>query len=161
MIYLSSSEKTPNLRLNKWLGSDIPSRTDFVNDNIIIDTALNGHTKNSNIHITADERVKWDNAYYIGTFMGNGATTRNITPGISFVPRLGLIFPIDVLPTVSDFNNKVCYNYFALFSSRGSSAGVTLREDGITVEQSTTSIGNGNYKYFNDNSQAYVYILFR
>jgi len=37
---MPSSKKTPNLHLNKWLGSDKPKKDDFVEDNEILDQAI-------------------------------------------------------------------------------------------------------------------------
>lgn len=56
---MGSVNKTPNYGLNQWQGNEYPKRTDFNNDNVIIDTQLKAnhdatttHTGNAAIHIT-------------------------------------------------------------------------------------------------------------
>ena len=161
MIFLSSSNKTTNLRLNSWVGSDVPCRSDFVSDNEIIDTVLGTHRQNTNIHITSAEREKWNAPYYIGTYMGNGSTTRNIAFDSDFSPKWGIVFSAGTFPSVNDYTNRADYNYFAVISNRGSTSGVTLGSGSMTVTQSTVAVSGSEYKSFNENGVTYVYIIFR
>ena len=43
---MPTNNKTSNLNLNSWLSTDKPKREDFVNDNIILDTAIGQHINN-------------------------------------------------------------------------------------------------------------------
>ena len=55
---MSSTNKTSNLRLNNWNGTDKPERIDFNRDNDIIDSAITEHKNDTDIHINANEREK-------------------------------------------------------------------------------------------------------
>lgn len=158
---MSSTNKTPNLRLNSWLGSDIPSRTDFVNDNAIIDNALGSHMQNSIAHITADERSTWNSPYYIGSYMGNGSVNRSISLNIGFTPTWGFVFSVGNVPSVHDYNNKASYNYFALVSDRGATQGASLSGSTLNVVQSSVAVEQTEYRNLNENGVTYIYILFR
>ena len=158
---MSSSERTQGLHLNKWLGSDIPERMDFVTDNILIDTAVSTHRNNDDIHVSIYEKTKWNAPYYIGTYAGNGASSRTVDLGCGFEPKWGIIFPVNKMPGISDFSNEAHYNYFALISTRGSTAGVTLSGSSITVIQSPIAVSGNEYRSFNENGITYIYIAFR
>ena len=49
---MSSTNKTTNLKLNDWVGTDVPQREDFNADNQRIDKAIGDHTGNTTVHIT-------------------------------------------------------------------------------------------------------------
>ena len=53
---MSSTNKTTNLKLNDWVGTDVPQREDFNADNQRIDKAIGDHTGNTTVHITQAER---------------------------------------------------------------------------------------------------------
>lgn len=53
---MSSTQKTDYLSLNQWVTTDIPTRTDFNYDNEMIDTAINNHCSDDNIHVAQAER---------------------------------------------------------------------------------------------------------
>ena len=158
---MSSTNKTPNLRLNEWIGSDVPCRTDFVGDNQIIDTVVGEHCADAVRHITDTERQNWNAPFYVGSFMGNGASSRLISLETGFVPKWGLIFPVGTFPSVNDYDNKADYNYFGVLSNLGSTSGLTLNSDSIRVTQSTVAVSTSEYKSYNENGITYVYILFR
>ena len=56
---MSSTNKTTNLKLNDWVGTDVPQREDFNADNQRIDKAIGDHTGNTTVHITQAERDLW------------------------------------------------------------------------------------------------------
>lgn len=93
--------------------------------------------------------------------MGNGASSRVISFGTDFTPKWGLVFSVGTFPSVNDYVNKADYNYFAVLSQRGSTAGITLSNGNMTVTQSTVAVASSEYKSFNENGVTYVYIVFR
>ena len=53
---MPSSKKTPNLLLNKWLGSDKPKKDDFNEDNEILDRSIGAlHTRVAQVEQSAEE----------------------------------------------------------------------------------------------------------
>ena len=161
MKILSSTNKTEKLNLNNWSGSDIPKREDFNYDNSTLDSVLGGHIEDEIVHITSTERSKWNQPYYMGTYVGNGSNSRNITLNCNFNPSWGIIFAVNLLPHLNDYNNKADYNYFGLVSSNGSTIGVSLNNKTLTVVQSATPVSGVEYRSYNENGTIYVYIMFR
>ncbi len=161
MTHLSSTNKTPALELNSWIGSDIPSREDFNRDNSIIDSIISEHVQDSEAHATAQEKEVWENPYYIGSYTGNGSASRSVELSCGFEPTWGIVFASGYFPSVNDYNNKADYNYFALFSKRGSTVGVTLSGSTLTVIQSATAVSGTEYRSFNQSGATYIYIAFR
>lgn len=158
---MSSTNKTTYLRLNSWIGADKPQREDFNRDNSILDNAIKGHHTDSAIHITDDERTSWNTPYEIGTYFGNGSSSRTITLNCDFTPRFGIIFALNSPPGVSDFNNAGHYNYFGLVSTNGCSTGVSLNGKTLTVTQSSVPVLTSEYRSFNESGTTYIYVMFR
>lgn len=157
---MSSTNKTQNLQLNSWLGSDVPQMEDFNRDNVIIDSAISSHGSNVDIHLTASERQKWNNPYFMFTYYGNGSASRSITVESSFVPKWGIIFAVNKTADVTDFNNKADYNYLAFVSSSGSMQGASLSAKQLTVTQPPSAALGNEYKAFNEVGVTYVCIMF-
>lgn len=158
---MSSTNKTTNLKLNSWIGADKPQREDFNRDNGILDEAIHTHQSDSDIHITAQERGAWNEPYYIGSYFGNGSSSRTVTINCSFEPRFGMVFAVNTPAGISDFTNEAHYNYFALVSKSGSSAGVTLSGKSLSVSQSSVPIFGCEHKSFNESGTTYIYVVFR
>ena len=72
---MSSTNKTTNLKLNDWVGTDVPQREDFNADNQRIDKAIGDHTGNTTVHITQAERDLWGLPFYYYNYFGNGKVT--------------------------------------------------------------------------------------
>ena len=54
---MPTNNKTPKLKLNSWLGTDKPMRSDFVEDNTLLDTLLGGHLEDSSLHLSESDRL--------------------------------------------------------------------------------------------------------
>ena len=65
---MSSTNKTKNLQLNSWIGSDRPKREDFNADNSIIDKAITDHVEDNTVNITSEERGIWNNYMFTGSY---------------------------------------------------------------------------------------------
>lgn len=157
---MSSTNKTVNLELNSWRGSDVPEMDDFNRDNIIIDNAFGLHTGNNDIHVTAADKAKWNNAYSLFTYTGNGNTSRTVTVTGVNNPRWGIVFAVNKTPDVTDFSNTADYNYFGLVSDSGSTQGLNLSGNTLTVSQSPSPVLGKEYRSFNEVSTVYVCIMF-
>lgn len=159
---MSSSNKTSNLGLNLWSGSDVPKRVDFVSDNTIIDKVVSEHLDDDDRHITGDEREVWTKFYHKFSYTGNGASSRIIDSGCEFQPTWGLVFANSYMPSVVDVSNNANYNYFGLFGKGGSTSGVTLSNGNkLSVVQSSAPIQNTEYRNYNQNGVVYTVVMFR
>ena len=52
---MSSTNKTEELGLNQWVGTDVPKMEDFNNDNALIDKAISDHIWSASAHVTMEQ----------------------------------------------------------------------------------------------------------
>lgn len=158
---MSSTNKTANLKLNQWIASDCPKMQDFNNDNGILDSAITSHTGDTNAHVTASDKNVWNHPFFVKTYYGDGSASRSLTIGAGFAPSWGIVFSTNFPPGVTDFTNKAHYNYFGIFSTSGSTPGLTLSSNTLKLVQSTTPVNGNEYRSYNENAVSYVAIFFR
>lgn len=87
---MSSSNKTANLQLNSWIGTDRPMMADYNSDNEKIDAAFGEHTGNMQIHLSQDDRARLEMPIYTGVYFGDGAVEKQLPQGarLMFAMRL-------------------------------------------------------------------------
>ena len=160
---MSSTNKTANLKLNSWIGSDKPKRTDFNNDNDIIDRVITEHTSDSVIHITDEERQYWNTFVQMGMYFGNGSVSRVIELDCEFDVSFAIVFAKNRPLSISRFSDSKKYNYAAFVGRYAASSGAEFSDDfkSIIVEQSASPSISNEYMNLNETGVAYCYILFR
>lgn len=160
---MSSTNKTNNLKLNSWIGSDKPKRVDFNYDNEIIDRVITEHTSDTVVHINDEERNRWNNYMYVGVYYGDGSDTKVIHTGCPFDINVGFVFAVSRPPSVFYSSEGKKFNYIGFFGQYGESSGVKLQSDlkSIKVSQSSQSIISKEYMNLNEIGVSYVYIIFR
>lgn len=160
---MSSTNKTKNLKLNSWIGSDKPKRIDFNADNEIIDKVVSEHTGNTEAHISNSERDKWNNYMFTGMYYGDGTAKRVIQTNCPFEARIGFVFANSRTITITRFSDSKNNNYFGVFGFLANSLGLRLNDDckSITVNQSASALTSNEYANFNESSVAYHYVMFR
>ncbi|MGN1202387.1 MAG: hypothetical protein ACI4RF_03770 [Eubacterium sp.] len=160
---MSSTNKTKNLGLNSWIGSDKPERIDFNNDNEIIDSVVSEHTADTVVHIDDSERDRWNNYMFTGMYYGDGSITRVIQTKCPFEARIGFVFANSRTITVARFSDSKKNNYFGIFGFLANSLGVKLNDDCIsfTVNQSASAMTVNEYANLNESGVAYHYVMFR
>lgn len=160
---MSSTNKTENLKLNSWIGSDKPQRTDFNYDNEVIDKAISQHTADTVSHINSEERDRWDNYMYEGTYFGDGELERTINTKCPFPARFGIVFANNRPPSIITFEETQKANLFGFFSLRACSSGLDLADDMVTltVSQTVLPVMEDEYPNYNQKGVTYHYIMFR
>lgn len=160
---MGSTNKTVNLGLNSWIGSDKPQRVDFNNDNDILDTAIGNHNNDKTIHITQEERDNWNTFVKSGVYFGNGAAERTIELECDFDVSFAVIFASNRPVSIAGFSTSRHHNYAAFVGRLGSSAGAKFSKDyrSIVVTQSSSALMNNEYINLNESGVSYTYILFR
>lgn len=158
---MSSTNKTPSLELNSWIGSDVPQREDFNNDNEILDNVISAHMSDNSLHISSNEKAIWNNPYTVTSYYGNGTASRVLALSTDFTPSWGIVFAVGKPFQVVDIDNQADYNYCGIFSSRGSTAGLSISGKNLQIVQSSVPLLDTEYRSFNENGVTYVCILFR
>ncbi len=155
---MASTSYTQNLNLCAWKPSDRPKRIDFVNDNNIIDEKLGGHIIDSSIHVSAQEKNRYENPYTVFTYAGDGAQTRTFELDGSY--RFAIVFQ-KFCPSVHiDANQNVVTHFAIVGRTFGSNAELTLKESSIVVTQDAVAT-DGMINNFNENEGQYVVLLFK
>lgn len=177
---MPSSQKTANLQLSQWQGSDVPKRADFVADNAILDDAigqlrqqvssgsgggndprLDEHLADTAAHLSpADRALLAGAAPVAGTYTGNGSLYQNVVAGFS--PRAGLIFA-DGLPaqepTAAGTSQTV---RFAVLGGGVATEGAEVTSTGFRVRQMDGGAGSGQtHLGLNAAGVAYGYLLWK
>lgn len=158
---MSSSNKTANLQLNSWIGTDRPMMADYNSDNEKIDAAFGEHTGNMQIHLSQDDRARFEVPIYTGVYFGDGAVEKTIATGCPFDVCYALVFPMSCAAVITKFDTKSCTHYFAAASKAGSSIGLQLSGSDLVVKQSTSAAVANEFAALNARGTSYFYILFR
>lgn len=160
---MSSTNKTSNLRLNSWIGSDKPQRTDFNYDNEIIDREFASHTGDTVHHIDDSERQRWNSYIHSGTYFGDGATSRIINTRCPFEASFGVVFAGDRPSSILKTSTLQKVNYIGFFSVDAHTSGVFLQNDQINlrVDNNPQALMEKEYMNFNELGVTYHYVMFR
>ena len=154
---MASSQFTANLGLCNWLANDRPKRADFVSDNGIIDRVLGNHVNDTDAHMTQQEKTKALQPYTSAVYAGSGAASRTIE--IGFRPGFAIVYkknapPIEYSNGVTIVNSAICCY------AQGSSSGVGVSSNGVTVTQQSTA-QDGVRVCLNEEDCQYAVIAFK
>lgn len=155
---MASVYKTPNLGLNNWIGADTPLREDFNRDNTLVDQAIGQHRADGAVHLSAADRALFGTPFVTGRYDGNDAQSRTI--GIGFIPRFGIIYPIDayLCEYSSDLDTTNCGLGF--ITPLGGSVGVTQVSGGFMVNNYESGMLS-SMPVLNRSGVAYVYVMWK
>ena len=152
---MASSNKTTHYQLNLWDGSDKPTRTDFANDNVLIDTALWMHVADIHMHLTAAEKARVGAPFEVQVLQGTNAAQRTVS--FDFTPTLAICFAADE-PPVKNLSGINYINCGIAAAGFGSTGGCALGASGVILNY--TNDGLVRYNLNNSDNQ-YVIIAFR
>ena len=150
---MASTNKTQNFELNQWLGSDVPQRIDFNEDNRIVDEALHAHMTDMSLHTT--ELDKMQNASY--SYFGDGLATQVIE--MPFEPHGVIVMATNHCPFVINGNTKKWY--FGVGIKGLVTGNVLINGRNVTVKQGSTSASTTEVPSLNENGELYAIIAFR
>lgn len=156
---MPTNNKT-SIGLNNWLGTDKPKRSDFVQDNTLLDTLLSAHFNDTSKHLSAADRTLLEQGYVVGTYSGDGQANQDIT--LPFEAKL--IFVFFSRKNLNVFRQSAGYNEmnFGIATNSGCSLGVFLDKATLTVSQTlTTPSAGGTLVNLNVSGNTYIYIAFR
>lgn len=158
---MSSTNKTRLIGLNNWDATDKPTRTDFNNDNTLVDTVLGNHINDTTKHITDEERVRWYNPYGIDVYYGDGKTSKTVALNFSFDPTICIVFATNTTPGIIDIPNSVHYNYLGIATNSGSMTGLTLSGSNLIVSESPSMYATYEKRSYNELGKTYIVIAIR
>ena len=179
---MPSSEQTAALGLNRWRGSDIPTREDFVSDNEILDSAiaalqqgggvegggpdprLDAHLADQEVHLTQEDRQALSapgaGAPEMGTYVGDGQGFQTVVLG--FRPRFGFVFASNQPISPIGSNGMFTTTMAGFLSLVGQTRGLEATFTGFRASQHETgSVTGTTYHAFNRTGVTYVYVMWR
>lgn len=156
---MASKNKTEHLALNLWESTDRPQRGDFNSDNLIVDEALGTHLEDTNLHLTAEEKVRVQRPVKITGYQGNGQAEATIT--LDAVPT-GVIVYCDTIPIVNYDSASECTKIYSavVFYGAGSTKGAELAGKVLKVKQDT-SAADGVMCCLNESGRQYKVAVIR
>lgn len=156
---MPTNNKT-SLGLNNWAGTDKPKRSDFVQDNTLLDSLLTGHFNDNVRHLTTEDRAFLSQSFVLGSYQGDGKSTQVVS--LPFAARLVMVFSLRKPATVYKTADSYTENNFAAVGPQGGMAGLLLSGTSLTVSQTQVAPQPGGVLHnFNSANGAYLYIAFR
>jgi hypothetical protein len=178
---MPSSNKTPYLKLNSWIGSDIPKMADFNADNALLDAAfaqlqeqindipgeggadprLDNHLADQEAHLSAQDRADLaSSAPVVGTYVGDGNPFQGIVLG--FRPRFGFVFAENTPIMTLNAAGNAQFTHFAVITQQGCTSGVETIPTGFQAKQLGSANQGGQTSIgLNKDGQLYVYRVWR
>jgi len=178
---MPSSEQTSTLGLNRWRGSDIPTREDFVADNEILDSAiatlqqggggegggpdprLDTHLADWQVHLTPEDRQALNaggGAPVMGTYVGDGQIFQTIALG--FRPRYGFVFASNQPLSAMGSNGMFSTTMGGFLSNLGHTRGLESLATGFRAAQSESGTVTGTTNHaLNRSGVTYVYVMWK
>ena len=158
---MSSTNKTTNLNLNKWIATDKPKMADFVNDNELIDAAITSHSQNTTLHLTTSDRDKLENPVMCYMIAGDGNALKEYT--FTFTPKLVICYCQSKPFCSYDATNN--YNVYSAGISytgnSGSTPGVFLTGTKVKLSQTQGTPEDGIFLNLNQLGETYTIIAFK
>lgn len=156
-----SDRDTDALMMNGWflMNADFcPAASTDENYASFLDKELlcGSHIRNTEIHVTADDKAKWNAPFASGFYIGNGTSSRTVSLG--FKPSLVIVMAAGLPAVTVNFTNSTCYSYMAMANDSLTSLGLSLTSTGFRVATNTTDNVTSD---LNDAGSSYVYIAFK
>ena len=157
---MPTNNKTSNLNLNSWLSTDKPKREDFVNDNIILDTAIGQHINNGDIHLTLENIKSIVTSFKKGVISGDGNETKTHT--LEFEPSFIIVMMKNhAFSRYDSTNSYTLCNAGVAFNNGYGTFGISLSGNTLTLTQSTSANSQNEFSNLNKYAIQYLYIAFK
>lgn len=156
-----SDRDTDALVMNGWflMNADFcPAASTDENFASFLDKELlcGSHIRNSTIHVTAEDKEKWNEPFTIGFYVGNGSSSRSIRVGFS--PALVILMAAGKPPVTIDFTKSTAKNYFAMAAPSTNSLGIEMTSTGFKLSNSSS---DGVTADLNSAGVSYIYIAYK
>ncbi len=114
------------------------------------------HIRNDVIHVTAEDKSKWNAPFAAGFYIGNGSSSRSLSLG--FKPQLVVLMAAGKPAVTVDFTKSTCKSFMAMANESLASQGLSLTSTGFKVASETS--GNVTSD-FNSAGTSYIYIAYK
>ena len=157
---ISSDRDTDALVMTGWflMEADFcPAASTDENYASFLDKTLlcGSHIRNGEIHVTAADKAKWNDAFETGFYMGTGSGSKSINLG--YKPKMVILCSAGVPMISVNFTNSTAKTYFAVANEYGSQ-GVELTSQGFKLVNTSH---NGVTASMNELGYTYLYIAFK
>lgn len=158
---IDSDRDTDALVMNGWflMNADFcPAVSTDENYASFLDKELlcGSHIRNDTIHVTAEDKEKWNEPSAIGFYLGNGSSSRSVKVG--FAPQLIILMAASKPPMTIDFANSTAKNYFAMANPSTNSLGIELTSTGFKLSNSSSGSVTAD---LNSAGVSYIYIAYK
>lgn len=158
---IDSDRDTDALVMNGWflMNADFcPAVSTDENYASFLDKELlcGSHIRNDTIHVTAEDKEKWNEPSAIGFYLGNGSSSRSVKVG--FAPQLIILMAAGKPPMTIDFANSTAKNYFAMANPSTNSLGIELTSTGFKLSNSSSDSVTAD---LNSAGVSYIYIAYK
>ena len=150
---ISSDRDTDALVMNAYITviSDF-CPAEEVDDNFhsFLDKELlcGSHIRDTDIHITSEERTKWNTLYYAGSYTGTGADTRTVNLG--YKPAFLFVFSMGHFLVEHSSADDSRYVYSAVLSGDACSKGIESTSTGFKVYNNSRATSNAGTLKLNE-----------
>lgn len=158
---MSSTNKTYYMGLNSWVGADVPKMEDFNADNELLDALISEHFNDDAIHVTLQDKERWDSPVAVMTYFGTGEDARELQLDCYFIPSFIIIFPSGAPTTLTFFDSQHKKNFFAFGTQGGSSAGISMEGKTVTLRNEEMPKIRNEARDMNYSGTKYVCVMFR
>lgn len=117
------------------------------------------HITDESIHVTPEDKDKWTNPFIVGSYTGNGNSSRIIDLG--FKPRFVVAFLGDSPPSVYDNATGVSNCYYAHATEDAGTIGAEITAKGFRVYNGESNEFMGGVPYLNVSGYTYGYMAIK
>lgn len=159
-VEIKSDRDTDALVMNGWflMEADFcPAQSTDENFVSFLDKELicGSHVRNDEIHVTVQDKEKWNELFVTGSYLGSGGASRSIS--IGFCPRLVIVTSLGNHPSVYDQTNNVIKNTFGISTDAGGT-GIEITSSGFKAMSVSAT---GTQTNLNQAGTSYSYIAFK
>lgn len=110
------------------------------------------HLRDDDIHVTVEDKQKWDQPFTTGTYFGNGSNSRTIELG--FRPKMVIVFGGDAVPVSVNFTTQKINPGIAFASGSYGTQGLSVLSNGFKVLKTTY---DNSVSLLNESGSVYCY----
>ena len=158
---IQSDRDTDALVMDGWflMNADFcPAKSTDENFASFLDKELicGSHVRDTAIHVTEDDKAKWNTPFVAGFYFGTGSGSKTVTLG--FKPSIVLLTAASAPPVSINFGNSTAKSYLAFANPDYGSLGLAITSTGFKLTSPTSGAVTAQ---LNEIGTSYMYIAFK